>query len=255
MFLDSVPIWAVMVANLVLVFVSLEVGVRLGGKSILRGKENLEVSGAMVAATMALLTFMLAFTFNGAASRHDARRVLVVREANAIEATWLRAGFLAEPQRSEVRGLLKKYVDMNLQAAAGKVPIVEALQQADVLLDQLWNAALVAGQQHDGVMTGLFVQSLNEVIDLHVQRLTVAIRSRVPQTVWLTLHALMVVGMLMIGMQMGLSGRRHYGAEIALAISFALVLFLIVDLDRPQEGLVNVSQQALVDLQMRLGSH
>ncbi len=255
MFLDAMPIWGVMVANLVLVFVCLEIGVRVGGKSLLRSGAKLEVSGAMVAATMALLTFMLAFTFNGASGRHDARKALVLRESNAIETTWLRAGFLAEPQRSEVRGLLKDYVDLNLKAAAGSLSIADALHQADALHDQMWKAALAVGQQHDGVLIGLFVQSLNEVMDLHVQRVTIALHNRVPHTVWLALHVLMVTGMLMIGMQMGLSGVRHYGAEIALAISFGLVMFLIVDLDRPQEGLVNVSQQALVDLQARLATH
>jgi len=59
----------------------------------------------MVGATMALLAFMLAFTFNGAAGRHDARKGLVIEEANAIDKTWLRAGFLAEPYRADIRGL------------------------------------------------------------------------------------------------------------------------------------------------------
>jgi len=60
MFLDSLPVWGVLITNLVIVFVSLEVGVRLGRTQVLRGGARLEVSGAMVAATMALLTFMLA---------------------------------------------------------------------------------------------------------------------------------------------------------------------------------------------------
>jgi hypothetical protein len=256
MFLDFMPMWGVLLSNLILVFASLEVGVRLGRIPLLRSKAKLEVSGAMVAAIMALLTFILAFTFNSAAGRHDSRKTLVIEEANAIETTWLRAGFLAEPQRSEVRGLLRNYVDLRVNAASGGVPIADALQQSDVLQGQMWNMALEAGRQNqESVMTSLFVQSLNEVLDLHVKRVTVGLRNRVPHTVWMALHLLMIAGMVMIGMQLGLGGTRHYGAEIALGVSFALVLFLIVDLDRPQAGLINVSQEAMVDLQARLAAH
>jgi galactitol-specific phosphotransferase system IIC component len=65
---------------------------------------------------------------------------------------------------------------------------------------------------------------------------------------------LMAIGMLMMGIQIGLTGIRQAGLELALAISFSVVLFLIADLDRPQEGLINVSQQAMVELQLKLNA-
>ena len=64
----------------------------------------------------------------------------------------------------------------------------------------------------------------------------------------------MAVGMIMMGTQIGLSGTRHLGMELALAIAFSIVVFLIADLDRPQEGLINVSQQAMVELQTKLNA-
>jgi hypothetical protein len=36
---------------------------------------------------LVLLAFMLAFTFNAAATRHEARKALVIKETNAIETT------------------------------------------------------------------------------------------------------------------------------------------------------------------------
>jgi hypothetical protein len=35
---------------------------------------------------------------------------------------------------------------------------------------------------------------------------------------------------------------------LAVAITFSAVIMLIVDIDRPGEGLINVSQQAMIDL-------
>lgn len=250
---DSVPIWAVFLVTIGLVFLSLEIGFRLGKRRLLRGEGKLEVSGAMIGATMGLLAFMLAFTFNGAAGRHDTRKTLVIEEANAIEMTWLRAGFLAEPHRAEIRGLLRDYVDLRVKAAGGEMDVLEAIRRSEALHDKMWAVALEVGEKNAGSITaGLFIQSLNQVIDLHLKRVTVGTRNRVPATIWVTLYLLMAVGMVMIGAQVAQSGTRHFHVELALAISFSLALLLIADLDRPQEGFINVSQQAMTELQTKL---
>jgi ABC-type sulfate/molybdate transport systems ATPase subunit len=36
---------------------------------------------------------------------------------------------------------------------------------------------------------------------------------------------------------------------VGMVLAFAGVLYIIADLDRPQEGLLRVNQQALIDLQ------
>jgi hypothetical protein len=110
---DSVPMWAVLLATIGLVFLALDIGFRLGKRRLQGSQGKLEVSGAMVGAAMGLLAFMLAFTFNGAAGRHDARKTIVIEEANAIYMTWLRAGLMAAPYRADVRAMLRDYVDVS----------------------------------------------------------------------------------------------------------------------------------------------
>jgi hypothetical protein len=250
-----VPIWVLLLATIGLVALALEAGVRLGRRRQRRAGGKSELSGAMVGATMGLLAFMLAFTFNGAAGRHDVRKGLVIEEANAIDKTWLRAGFLDEPYRTNIHGLLRNYVDVRVKAAAGTLDLGEATRQSEALHDRMWTLAEEVGKKDAGSITaGLFIQALNEVIDLHLKRVTVGIRNRVPPTIWAALYLLMSVGMIMMGTQIGLSGTRHIGMELALAVSFSLVLFVIADLDRPQEGLINVSQQAMEELQTRLNA-
>ena len=70
--------------------------------------------------------------------RHDARKGLVIEETNAIDKVWLRAGFLDEPSRADVRGLLRSYVDVRVIAAAGEVDLGEAARQSEALLDRMW---------------------------------------------------------------------------------------------------------------------
>ena len=150
MSLDSVPIWVLFLATMGLVAVALETGVRLGRRRQLRGGGKSEVSGAMVGATMGLLAFMLAFTFNGAAGRHDTRKGLVIEEANAIEKTWLRAGLLAEPYRADIRGLLRNYVDVRVRAAAGEMDLGEATRRSEALHDRMWALAEEVGKKGAG---------------------------------------------------------------------------------------------------------
>ncbi len=62
--------------------------------------------------------------------------------------------------------------------------------------------------------------------------------------------------MVAVGFQFGIGGsRRVHTANIALAITFALVMLLAFDLDRAGEGLVAVNQQPMIDLYQSLSKH
>jgi hypothetical protein len=254
--MHSVPVWVWFLGTMGLVALALEAGFFLGKRKRLRVEGKSEVSGSMVGATLGLLAFMLAFTFNGAASRHDVRKALVLEEANAIDKAWLRAGFLAEPDRSAARAELREYVAVRVDAANGKLSLPEAARRSEELHASLWAHAEAAGRAAPGsIPAGLFVSAVNEVIDVHAKRLTIGVRTRIPPTIWVTLYLLMTIGMFMMGTQIGLSGARHIGMELALALSFSTVLFVIADLDQPQAGLINVSQQAMIELGARMDGH
>jgi hypothetical protein len=153
----------------------------------------------------------------------------------------------------EVRRLLAQYVDLRLNVTGGSTAVSAALVQSDSLHERLWAIAEHVGQKEPGsIMVGHFVSALNEMIDVQLKRLTVGARSRVAPTVWMALYALAAIAMAMIGLQNGHSGNRQTGIALALALSFSIVLCLIADLDRPHEGLVNVSQQPIVELQKKM---
>jgi hypothetical protein len=207
----------------------------------------------MAGTTLGLLAFMLAFTFNGAAGRYDARRTLVIEEANAIHQAWLRAGFLPDASRLEARATLREYTDVRVRVAAGDIPVASGLVQVEKLLDQLWAIAEVAGRtEPTAIATSQFVDSANRVIDVHLRRISTSLRSRVQPTIWVTLYALAGIAMLMMGTANGLAPSRQFSIELGLAVAFSVVLFVIADLDRPQEGLINVSQQAMTELRDKL---
>ena len=121
------------------------------------------------------------------------------------------------------------------------------------MLDQLWAMAEDAGRSNpNSIATSQFVDSMNRVIELHLKRVTVAIRNRIPPTIWTALYVLACAGMIMMGSANGLGGSRQMLVEVGLALAFSIVLFVIADLDRPQEGLINVSQQAMTELRDKI---
>jgi hypothetical protein len=246
--LDALPLWGLFMAFLLVVLLSVECGYRIGKYRRSQSEEEKEAPvGAMVGATLGLLAFMLAFTFGMAASRFDARKQVLLDEANAIGTTYLRAAILPD-RREAIRALLREYVDARLDAVqSGKV--MESIRRSENLQEQLWAHAVALGENNPtSIVVGLFVQSLNEVIDLHAKRVTAGLRNRIPGAIWLVLFAVAVVSLATMGYHAGLSRTSRSPAELAVAFTFSAVIGLIADLDRPQEGALVVSQQALVDL-------
>jgi hypothetical protein len=202
--------------------------------------------GAMVSAALALLAFMLAITFSIAATRFDDRRSLVLQEANSAGTTYLRAGMLPE-RGPELRALLREYVDIRIAVAQGQLEFGEARRRSEDLQTRMWaHATAVATAHPNSIVAGLFVQTLNELIDLHSMRLA-ALRARIPLPIWFVMGSMALIGFAAMGYSTGLSRTRRSPAAIAVALCFALVMVLIVDLDRPYEGLLRTSQQALID--------
>jgi hypothetical protein len=202
----------------------------------------------MVGATLGLLAFILAFTFGLAAARFDTRRQVLLNEANAIGTTYLRAGMLPD-RAQQIRGLLRDYVGTRLEAVqSGKV--AEGVRRSEEIQQQVWLEAETVGQKNpNSIVIGLFVQSLNQMIDLHAERLQAGLRSRIPGAIWLGLFAVAALSLSTMGYHAGLSGTRRSLAIVAVAVTFSVVIELIADLDRPQEGVLRISQQALLDVQ------
>ena len=98
----------------------------------------------------------------------------------------------------------------------------------------------------------LVVRAVNRVIDVHEKRMAAALRARIPRSIWIALLAISALTMLTMGTQGGLAETRRLIAVIPLILAFAVLTTLVVDLDRPQRGLIKVSQQEMVDLQRKM---
>ena len=230
-----------------------EVGYRLGVRRRARSDESDKSHiGSLQGALLGLLALLLGFSFAMAVGRYDTRRALVIKEANAIGTTYLRTDFLPSEQGAQARKLLSAYVDARLQYVNAKVDrdsLTRAIATSSSLQAQLWSiAANATNQEPRSVATGLFVASLNEVIDVSEERLA-AFYAHVPEAVLALLVAVSCGALCFIGYGCGLNGRRRLPSTITFNILTAMVLLIVLDMDRPREGLVRVSQDSMLRLQ------
>jgi hypothetical protein len=126
------------------------------------------------------------------------------------------------------------------------------VQRITQLQDLLWaQAVAVTEKDRRAVSTGLFVQSLNDVIDTAGKR-DAALENHVPESVLLLLAFVAALAVGVVGYGCGLGGGRTFFPILALSVIIAVVVLLIVDLDRPRRGLIRVSEQSLLDLKQSL---
>ena len=246
--LDPFPLWTLLPITITIALVAVELGFRAARYRKQRTADEPEApSAGMVGATLGLLAFMLAFTFGLAGARFEARRQLVQTEANAISTTYLRTELLPEPMRTDSQALLKEYVDARL---AGTRPdkLLESISKSEEIQRRLWSQAVDAIQKEKSLSTSLFVQSVTQLIEIHSQRVTAGLRSRIPRAIWIGLYIVLILAMAAVGYQEGMASKRRSIAVITLVCGFSIVLFLITDLDRPGKGYLQVNQEAMMDL-------
>lgn len=252
--LASYPLWTIFLASLAAFLAACEIGRRLGVRTSRRGTDNVST---LEGAILGLLALMIGFTFAMALTRFEHRRDAVLSEANAIGTAALRARLLPAPHDGEALALLRDYAKVRLDVAQFVVSPSEletAIARSGVLQEALWQQAKLAAAQNSGMVpTGLFIQSLNELIDQHEIRLT-ALRSRVPDIVLLALYAVAAVAAGFTGYASGLEAR---SSRLPVYITGALVagvILFIQDLDRPTAGFIRTSQQPMVDTYSSISS-
>jgi ABC-type multidrug transport system fused ATPase/permease subunit len=241
-----IPFFVVLIPTLI--------GHRFG---IYRRKEQDELQhapvGTIVGSAFALLAFMLAFTFQIATNRYDARKELLLEEVTNIRTTYLRAGLLKEPMRSDAKKLLVEYIDIRADLARDTSTLTSTLLRSQQILNNLWDyAEELADEDRSSEVYALFTQSVNDLFDNFNQRITMTFEYRIPPLVIWILMIIAFFTMFTIGYQFGISGKGSFRINVFLAIIFGVVMFLISSLDRPEKGLARLNQKPVMSLEKQM---
>jgi hypothetical protein len=209
--------------------------------------------GSVVGSLLGLLALLISFTFAMAAGRYDTRRQLVVSDANALGGLYLESSLLPDPPRNAFKRLLRQYVDLRAQVAhlhrdTADAQTARATAQSEKIYEQMWKLIRAAAEAQPPVpVADDMLKRLIEVASIYRERIF-AWEGRVPDPVtWLLLlGAVLAVGV--IGLYGGLANHRGLPPRIAVTLLLCGTIYVVLDLDRPHQGIMPVSQSPILHL-------
>src|SRR5258708_27393426 len=172
------PIPALLFALLLLIgmLLLLEIGRRYGVRR--RPKESEGERGGLgtvEGAVFALFGLMVAFTFSGAATRFNEKRMLIAEEVNTIGTAYLRLDLVPQKAQAALQELFRRYVDSRLETYR-KLPDMEAakpaIAESKKLQEEIWTQAVAATllpMSHPDAGR-LLLPALNNMIDITTTR-------------------------------------------------------------------------------------
>ena len=252
---DSAAMFVLLPGLFLCFLLFVEIGRRLGARWVDEEETERErvVLNTIETAIYALLGLMIAFTFSGAAERFDARRSLTVQEGNAIGTAYLRLDLLPAAAQPALREKFRRYTEARI-AVYQALPDIEASNthaaRAGALQGQIWAEAVAALKDAPPASSLLLLPALNDMLDITTTR-AIMLRTHTPPVVLVTLLMLTLVCSLLIGN--GLARKRTCGAvlhTVGFALVLTVTLYVILDLDHPRAGLIQLdyADQALADV-------
>ena len=249
--IDGTLLAAVLLISLV---VAMQVGHRLGRRLAPEQRERIAGHVNLIqGSVLGLMALLLGFTFSLSLQRFDSRSEAAVNEANAIRTAYLRSELLPAWIRDTVQQSLRAFVDLRVEMVAVSAArnaefdplIAEARRQVDALKDQAVEAVRLDPRSPE---TGPYVQAINGMIGELVKR-EAAMSRHVPETVLLLLCGTFLITTMIMGYATAIAGHRTSFVAYLMIGLIVILAYLIVDLDRPRRGLVQVSEKSLRDLQ------
>ncbi len=244
--------WLIILVMFIVLVVASEIGYRAGSRKRGMPESDRSLMSGTGAAMLGLLGLLLGFTLAMAIGRWDERRDIIVNESNAIGTLSLRAGFLEEPLRDELRETLREYTEARIILGGHRDDLdawYAARAKSEMLHAQIWSVIERANKfgPSPAVMSSL-IASANEVIDIHELRLA-SIENYLPVSLLLLLLGVAAVATSFLAWSFGAGTQGSRKAILMLGLLIAAVLLLIMDLNRPQRGMIGVGVETLERVQ------
>jgi len=206
------------------------------------------VEGSMLGA-MALL---LGFTFSIAISKFETRKDVIVEEANDIGTAILRCDMYPDSVRNPLRADFKEYIETRIAyytVGSDEEKIKLELEKAGEISNRIWKRVALQAQNRDNIaVTAQMIPAVNAMIDIVTTRDASRI-SKVPRLVLWVLLALVLISSFVLGSDYN-GKKRNKILIFSYAVAMTITLCLIIELDRPRQGLINLDaiEQKIIDL-------
>ena len=201
-----------------------------------------------------LLFFLLAFTFGMSGSRYDARRQIVIEEANDIGTAILRADLYPDSIRRLFKNDFREYVEARItyyEVGADVQGVLDAHNLTQDISERLWiRASNLAKDPANLAATQQMIPALNTMIDVTTSRLA-GEKAKVPESILIMLFFLAIISAFYGGYTAGRKGSIDWLVEIGFCLLVCLVVLFTLDLDRPRRGFVTMDGPHQTILELR----
>jgi hypothetical protein len=236
--------WLVALVLAIAMFGGWAVGWWLGGKN---SPDDEDKSAAkFVDSTLAILGLLLGFTFAVALEKHERRRELIIVDSNSIADFYTCATLLKEPLRSNLQDVVRKYVDIRVNLARTNpepAEVEKALKDSLDLQNQMTSLTRDAIDAGTPIAIPL-TEALNGLTSSH-SSLLAAMRDRLPWQVVLLLTVAAVTSTVLVGKHHEVRKRYQLAGTFCYVLLVCLAVFMILDLNNPRRGIVQVSVEPL----------
>jgi hypothetical protein len=255
------PIPPLLYAVLLLIgmLLMLEGGRRLGVRR--RPKESEGERGGLgtvEGAVFALFGLMVAFTFSGAASRFNEKRMLTAEEVNSIETAYLRLHLLSHQAQPALQELFRRYVDSRLETYRRLPNMVAAemeMANSKKIQEEVWTEAVEATRLPDSHSSAglLLLPALNNMIDISTTR-TMALQLHPPRIIYALLFGLGLICSLLAGFRMSSGQHRSWLHILGFTVLTVIIVYVMLDVEYPRSGLIRLesADQLLANLRERM---
>lgn len=248
------PLWLIYSLFVLLMIISIKGGMNFyrWRKKRIEHEDDSSIN-TLVGATLGLLAFILAFTFNLSSSRFDARKHFFLEEVNSIETSWLRARLIQSPYKEQLQKELVDYTEIRIWGNNNPNKIKEAIEKSQAIQNTIWSIITNMTIENNGndKINSLLINAVNDMFDNQTRRISIGLIDRIPNLIWLALFGLTIIAMFEVGYLLGKTEKANWVLVFALSMSFSAIVLLIVDLDS-SKGHITINNQALYDMYNRI---
>jgi hypothetical protein len=251
-FLYQIPASLISAVLFILIILFNRVGFFVQQQEAKKHKEKQPAGlGPIEGSLLGLLALLLSFTFSLSAAKNDSRRAVIVEEANDISTAISRCDLYPDSIRKELHLLFNNYIDARIayyDAGIDTVKINASLKQANDYYTAIWKKVVVLSQDRDNTLRSQqMVPALNTISDVLATR-DAQRNAHVPESILWMLFVLTLVGSFVMGY--GTVSRYNWIIVSGFALMTVMTIYLILDLDRPRRGIINIdlTEQKIVEL-------
>ncbi|WP_264566492.1 hypothetical protein [Flavobacterium sp. N3904] len=251
--LNQTPAYIIIIVLLILMFLTYRLGYLF---RVFEIKKNDVISNdglnPIQASFFGLVALLLSFTFNMAAVRYDNRRAVIVEEANSIRTAILCTDMYPEALKKNLLTELEKYVDFRITyytADINEQKIDLAKRNSNQVFKKIWTAVIKDAENPEHLIRSQqMIPALNKMINVVASRDAI-ITAKVPKLVLYLLFIAVLLASFTVGYT-NIEKQKNHLLAIVFSITVVFTVFIILNLDRPRRGMINVNstEQKIVEL-------